>query len=208
MADGWHAGVMGLFDSILGRSKPARPDLDQLFALPSASLSLDASLGFTPTGSGSVAFRAPEGRAFADVQSEVQALLDAGQGPKVEAVVDSYGYTWLVCRTDPPDAATLVTDLHAVNSTLQDSGFGPTLLCSLVSFADDTGRRLALVYLFKQGTFYPFAPAVGTGTTIDGAAPQRRDNLLEIQVRDLLKGELRIEPEVARWFAVWGAPGL
>jgi len=199
---------MGLFDSILGRSKPARPDLDQLFALPSAALSLDAALGFTPTGSGSVAFRAPEGRAFADVQAEVQQLLDAGSGPKVEAVVDSFGYTWLVCRTDPPDAATLVTDLHAVNSTLQDSGFGPTLLCSLVSFADDAGRRLALVYLFKQGTFYPFAPAGGTGTTIDGDVPQRRDNLLEIQVRDLLTGDLRIEPEVSRWFAVWGAPGL
>jgi hypothetical protein len=199
---------MGLLDSILGRSKPARPDLDQLFALPSAALSLDAALGFTPTGSGSVAFRAPEGRAFADVQAEVQQLLDAGQGPKVEAVVDAYGYTWLVCRTDPPDAAALVTDLHAVNSTLQDSGFGPTLLCSLVSFADDTGRRLGLVYLFKQGTFYPFAPAAGTGTTIDGEVPQRRDNLLEIQVRDLLKDELRVEPEVSRWFAVWGAPGL
>jgi hypothetical protein len=199
---------MGLFDSILGRSKPARPDLDQLFALPSAALSLDAALGFTPTGSGSVAFRAPEGRAFADVQAEVQQLLDAGQGPKVEAVIDSYGYTWLVCRTEPPDAAALVTDLHAVNSTLQDSGFGPTLLCSLVSFADDAGRRLGLVYLFKQGTFYPFAPAAGTGTTIAGDAPQRRDNLLEIQVRDLLKDELRVEPEVSRWFAVWGAPGL
>jgi hypothetical protein len=199
---------MGLFDSILGRSKPARPDLDQLFALPSAALSLDAALGFTPTGAGSVAFRAPEGRAFADVQAEVQQLLEAGQGPKVEAVVDSFGYTWLVCRTDPPDAAALVTDLHAVNSTLQDSGFGPTLLCSLVSFADDAGRRLGLVYLFKQGTFYPFAPAGGSGTTIDGAVPQRRDNLLEIQVRDLLEGDLRIEPEVSRWFAVWGAPGL
>ena len=101
-----------------------------------------------------------------------------------------------------------MTDLHAVNSTLADSGFGPTLLCSLVAFADGTGRRLGLVYLFKQGTFYPFAPAVGTGTTVDGTTPQRRDNLLEIQVRDLLKDELRIEPEVARWFAVWGAPGL
>jgi hypothetical protein len=38
--------------------------------------------------------------------------------------------------------------------------------------------------------------------------PQRRDNLLEIQVRDLLKDDLRVEPETSRWFAVWGAPGL
>jgi hypothetical protein len=198
---------VGLFDSILGRSKPARPDLDQLFALPSAAITLETSLGFTATGTGSVAFRAPEGRAFADVQADVQALLDAGGGPKVAVDVDSFGYTWLVCRTEPPDISALVTDLHAVNSTLQDSGFGPTLLCSLASFTDGT-RTLGLVYLFKQGTFYPFVPAVATGATLDGSAPQRRDNLLEIQVRDLLKDDLRVEPDTARWFAVWGAPGL
>jgi hypothetical protein len=201
------AGGVGLLDSILGRSKPAKPDLDQLFALPSAAITLEASLGFRSTGVGSVAFRAPEGRAFAEVQADVQALLDADQGPKVEVAVDSYGYTWLLCRTDPPDLSALVTDLHAVNSTLQDSGFGPTLLCSLATFTDGT-RTLGLVYLFKQGTFYPFAPAAGTSTTIDGSVPQRRDNLLEIQVRDLLKDDLRVEPETSRWFAVWGAPGL
>jgi hypothetical protein len=198
---------VGLFDSILGRSKPAKPDLDQLFGLPSAGVTLEAALGFRSTGSGSVAFRAPEGRAFADVQADVQALLDAGQGPKVAVEVDAFGYTWLVCRTDPPDLAALVTDLHAINTTLQDSGFGPTLLCSLASFTDGS-RTFGLVYLFKRGTFYPFAPAVDTGRALDGSAPQRRDNLLEMQLRDLLADDLRIEPEVARWFAVWGAPGL
>lgn len=198
---------MGFLDAILGRSKPAKPDLDQLFGLPSAAITLQASLGFASTGSGSVAFRAPEGKAFADVEADVRALLDAGDGPDVESTQDTYGYTWLVCRTDPPDVSSLVTDLHAVNSSLQDSGFGPTLLCSLVGFADSTGRHLGLVYLFKQGTFYPFAPQSG-GTTLDGATPQRRDNLLELQVRDLIKDDLRVEPDLARWFPVWGAPGL
>lgn len=33
---------MGLLDTILGRSKPVQPDLDQLFALPSAALTLEA----------------------------------------------------------------------------------------------------------------------------------------------------------------------
>ena len=201
------AGGVGLLDSILGRSKPAKPDLDQLFGLPSAAITLETSIGFTSTGTGSVAFRAPEGRAFADVQADVQALLDAGSGPKVDVEVDSFGYTWLVCRTDPPDLSALVTDLHAVNTTLQESGFGSTLLCSLVPFSDGT-RTFGLVYLFKRGTFYPFAPAVGTTTTIEGATPQRRDNLLEIQLRDLLKDDLRVEPETNRWFADWGAPGL
>ena len=69
-----------------------------------------------------------------------------------------------------------------MNTSLQDSGFGPTLLCSLVAFTDGT-RTLGLVYLYKQGTFYPFAPAEGPGTTVDGTAVQRRDNVLELQVR-------------------------
>ena len=72
------------------------------------------------------------------------------------------------------------------------------MLCALVSFHDPGGRSLALVYLAKTGTFYPFAP---TGEKV-------RDNVLEIQVRDLLKGELSMEPDLQRWMALWGAPGL
>ena len=123
---------MGLFDSIMGRRKPVRPDLDAIFGLPSAAITLSASLGFDATGTGAVAFRVPEGRAFAEVQAEIEALLAASGNPAVEVTADQYGYTWLVVSTDPPDVGALVTHLHAVNLTLQDSGFGPQLLCSTV----------------------------------------------------------------------------
>lgn len=189
---------MGFFDGVLGRRKAVQPDLDQLFALPAASITLQASLGFVPTGTGSVAFRAPAGQAFAGIKQEIEQLLDASGGPRVESVQDSFGYTWLVVRRDPQDVAGLVTDLHAINVTLKDTGFGPTLLCSLVAFQGPDGQALGMVYLFKQGSFYPFAPQ---------SEPQR-DNILEIQVRDTIGSDLRFEPELSRWFAVWGAPGL
>ena len=110
--------------------------------------------------------------------------------------MDEYGFTWLVARQD--DMSALVTDLHAINTALEAQGFGPSLLCSLVGFRDSAGRPLALVYLYKQGTFYPFAP---TG-------PRQRDNLVEIQVRDLLAGELPMERDLSRWMALWDAPAL
>lgn len=113
---------------------------------------------------------------------------------------DSYGYTWLLVRRAPDLLGDLVTDLHAVNSSLEAAGFGPSLLCSLVSFAAPDGRGLAMVYLYKQGTFYPFAPLPGQ----EG----RRDNALELQVRGAIGGELEIEPDLGRWFPLWGAPGL
>jgi len=55
---------MGLLDTLLGRTKPKQPNLDALFALPSAAITLQAATGLVPTGTGSVCFRAAEGRAF------------------------------------------------------------------------------------------------------------------------------------------------
>jgi len=194
---------MGFLDIILGRTKPVAPDLDQLFALPSAAVTLEAAAGFTPTGGGAVCFATVEGAAFEQTHREVQALLDADAdrtGPPVELRQDDYGYSWLVSRRAPDQLPQLVNDLHAVNSSMEVNGFGPQLLCSLAGFRDDAGRRLALVYLYKRGTFYPFAPLPGTS--------QRRDNPLELKVKAALTNDLRIEQDLNRWFPVWGAPGL
>lgn len=196
---------MGLFDSIMGRRKPVAPDLDALFRLPGAVLGLQAALGMEATGTGSVSFRAPAGRAFDEVEAEIAALLaapglDGTPGPQVEVTEDSFGFTWVVLHHDHQDIPGLVTDLHAVNATLADSGFGSTLLCSLIALQATDGRKLALIYLFKQGTFYPFVPQPGSN--------EKRDSMLELQIRDIIAEELPIEPTLSRWFPVWGAPGL
>ncbi|MER6027841.1 hypothetical protein [Streptomyces sp. NPDC001851] len=194
---------MGLLDILLGRTKPVVPDLDRLFALPSAAVTLQAAAGFTPAGTGAVCFATVEGAAFEQTHREVQALLDADTdrtGPPVELRRDGYGYSWLVSKRSPDQLPELVNDLHAVNSAMEVNGFGPQLLCSLAAFTDDGGRTLALVYLYKRGTFYPFAPLPG--------AAQRRDSALELQVKAALTNDLRIEQDLSRWFPVWGAPGL
>jgi hypothetical protein len=190
---------MGLWDTLTGRSRTTKADLDSLFLVPSAAITLQTSLGLMPTGSGSVCYRAAAGAAFHDLQSDVVQLLDDDpDAPDVRLTTDSFGFTWLTVQGSPDDTAGLCTDLHAVNTTLEEQGFGQGLLCSLVPFADPSGRKVGLVYLYKQGTFYPFAP---TG-------PQERDNLLEIQVRDALSGEMTVEKDLRRWLAVWDAPGL
>lgn len=192
---------MGLWNVLTGRTKPAPANLDALFAVPTAAITLETTLGLRPTGTGSVCYRAAAGPAFQQTQDEVVALLDADPGaPPVEVTRDEFGFTWLLNRHDPADVGGLCTDLHAVNTALEAQGFGPGLLCSLVPFEDGAGQRLGLVYLYKQATFYPFAPKPG-GT-------RARNNLLEIQVRDALQGELPVEQDMSRWLAVWGAPGL
>jgi hypothetical protein len=197
---------VGFLDILLGRTRPVAPDLDQLFALPAAAVTLEAGAGFTPTGEGAVCFATVEGAAFEQTHREVRALLDADaerMGAGVELRRDEYGYSWLVSRRGVGEVASVVNDVHAVNSAMEVNGFGPQLLCSVVGFREagveaGAGRRLGLVYLFKRGTFYPFAPVGG----------ERRDTALELRVRGVLAGELRMESDLGRWFPLWGAPGL
>lgn len=206
---------MRWWDGLIGRPHAKAPDLDSLFMVPSAAVTLQAQLGLRATGSGSVCYRAPGGAAYATTEADIVGLLAADDSaPTVQTTKDSYGFTWLF--TGPavgpvvqelPEAATseLCTDLHAVNTSLEAAGFGDGLLCTVVVFVDPAGRRIGLVYLYKQGTFYAFAPEPGGDAD---ATSGTRDNLLEISIRDALAAELPMEPDLQRWLALWGAPGL
>ncbi|WP_248582238.1 hypothetical protein [Nocardioides sp. InS609-2] len=195
---------MRLWDAVTGRHRIKGPNLDSLFLIPSAAITLQTAAGFMPAGSGAVCYRAATGAAFAQAQAEVVALIDEdSEAPTVTTTTDSFGFTWLEVTGAADDMAGLCTDLHAVNSTVEAQGFGGGLLCTLVPFRDAAGRTFGLVYLYKQGTFYAFAPVPGLS-----AGEQRRDNLLEITVRDHLQAELPFEKDLHRWLAVWDAPGL
>jgi hypothetical protein len=189
---------MRFLDALLGRSRPVRPNLDSLFAVPSASVGLQAALAFVPTGTGAVCFMDAEGPAAARARADALALLPDYSTGRTTVSTDRYGYTWVARARADGDMAALVTDLHAVNTTLVEAGFGPALLCTVIGFADPRreDRRLALVYLFKRGTFYPFAP---TG-------PQSRDTAVEMQVRAQLAPDLPVETDLGRWFPIWDAP--
>lgn len=187
---------MGWWDALRGQSKPRKANLDALFALPSAALTLEASLGLRPTGVGSVCFRAAEGQAAISTQQEAGELVSVDGGPATESRLDEYGYTWLTVRAAPEDTSGLVTDLHAVNSALELQGFGTGLLCSVVGFSREGETDAFLVYLYKQGSFYPFCP----GTS------RNRDALTERQIRDAVSADLPIEPDTSRWMPIWGIP--
>lgn len=196
---------MGFWDAIRGRTTPKQANLDALFSVPTAALTLETAMGLSPTGDGAVCFRSAGGMAAQQTQQDIVDLLrSTGEMPEVRVTTDGFGFTWIEIDREPgSDVATLCTSLHGVNTTLEENGFGSGLLCTLIGFADQGGsgpQKVGLVYLYKQGTFYPFVPVAGGG--------QQRDNLTELQVRDQLAGELPMEQDLSRWLAIWGAPGL
>jgi hypothetical protein len=190
---------MRWLDAVIGRNKRVTNNLDALFLIPRAAITLQTAAGFTPTGQGAVCYRSAAGAAFSQTQDEITALItDDPDAPEVEVSRDDFGFTWLVVEGDPDNLSDLCTDLHAVNTSLEAQGFESGLLCSMVTFTGPAGRTVGLVYLYKRGTFYAFAP---TG-------PHQRDNLTELSVRDHLAAELPMEPDLQKWLALWNAPGL
>lgn len=200
---------MGLFDALLGKSKPAQPDLGHLFALSSAVVSLEATEGLVSTLRAGVCFKTIDAQSFAAARDEITGLLTLEDGSNAAATKDSgvtirettdkYNYSWIVLQG--VDFDTLVTRTHFVNSTLDDHGFGPQLLCSVFGFRQSAATTkdeasIYLVYLFKQGTFYPFVPGDG----------ERRNNEIELRIKTELGDELPIEPQLDRWFPLWDLP--
>ena len=186
-------------DTILGRTKPTKANLDALFAVPGAAITLEAGMGLTSAGAAAVCFKPATAYDFATTCQEITELLELSgkdSGSTVTQSEDSYGYHWIVVHDD--DMSDLVTTVHMVNSSLSERGFENQLLASVFAFRDAGGVVVYLVYLFKRGTFYPFVPAAGGG--------ERRDNQKELQIQSALSGEVPLEADLTRWFPIWGIP--
>ena len=72
---------MGLLDTLLGRTKPVKANLDQLFAISGAAVTLQAATGLEPSGRAGVCAKPPTGPSFQQMQRDIDALLATGSGP-------------------------------------------------------------------------------------------------------------------------------
>lgn len=189
---------MGILGSIFGRSKPVEPQLDQLFSLPSAGVTLHTSLGLVTTGRAGVCYKATPGATAMASDDEIRNLLTMGDTDgAISITVDDLGYNWIVIHDD--DLGDLVARVHGAHTTLKENGLGPHLLCSVFGFTPSPPPGegpVQLVYLAKSGTFYPFAPR----------DEKRRDNEYEIRIKNFLEEELPVEADLSRWMALWGNP--
>jgi hypothetical protein len=188
---------MGLGDVLFGRKKLRGPNLDKLFALTTAQLTLEAELNLKPAGVAAVVFKPLSAGEFARAEQEIDELLSVtaqSSGSQVRRRSDKLGFEWLVVRDR--DFEDLVTSVHLVSSELEARGFGGQLLAALFAF-EGRARPVHLIYGYKRGTFWPFIP---TGQE------QERDNAEEIRLKNELEGELPIEPDLTRWLGLFDAP--
>ena len=189
---------MGFLDALFGGGKKLKgPAPDRIFAMTTAQITLDTSLGLTHRNAAGIVFQPLATGDFAQIVKDPEDLLrSAAQdtGTQVETHDDPYGYRWVVLRD--PDFEDLVQAVNVVSSELQGGGYGDRLLAAVFAF-EEQDRPVYFIYNFKRGHYYPFVPAPGT---------QARNNEREFQLKAQLERELPIEPELERWFPLWDIP--
>jgi hypothetical protein len=184
---------MKWLDALLGRSRPARSNLEPLFAMSGAYVTLSVQLGLAPAGRGGVCLRPVQSTRFAQARDELRAIV-GGAGTQVEFAEDRHGFLWVLIASASFEE--LVAAMHMTSLTLQEHGFAEQLLAAVFPFQRD-GAPVYFIYNYKRGRFYPMAPDTGG---------RERDNALELRLASLLERELPMEPDQARWFPLWDMP--
>jgi hypothetical protein len=189
---------VGFLDVLRGKRELKQPAADRLFAMATAYVEMQGSLGLKSTGAAAIVFQQLDTADFATLAKDMQELVSATTaeaGTKVETSEDKFGYRWMILRD--ADIEDLVTGVNAIGGEIEAGGYGDRILAAVFPFEDEKGNRVYWIYNYKRGAFYPFVPAGGE---------EQRDNERELRLKAQLGSELPIEPELERWFPLWDIP--
>ena len=193
---------MGLRDILTGRHEVKGPAPDRLFAISTAYIALQAEHNIDPAGSAAIVFQALATSEFQATLTEMEGVVRAtggDSGTQVATQDDSYGYRWMVLSntTGAASIEDLAVGINAVSGSIETAGHGERLLCAVFAFTDAQKRPIYFIYNYKRGFWYPFVPAPGQ---------QQRSTERELQIKAQMASELPMEPELERWFPLWGIP--
>src|SRR5947209_19585194 len=166
--------------------------------MSTAYVTLETTLGVTSRGTAAIVFQPLATADFEGIVRDMEEVVRATAGDSGTTVAtddDSFGFRWLILRGGDFDG--LVVGINAVSGALEAGGYGERVLCAVFAFTDRQKRPLYLIYNYKRGSFYPFVP---------GSGEQERDNERELVAKAQVGGELPVEPELERWFPLWGIP--
>jgi hypothetical protein len=194
---------VGLRDILTGRHEVKGPAPDRLFAITTAYVTLQSEHQIEPAGSAAIVFQALATSEFEATLRDMEEVVKATGGDSATSVStedDSYGYRWMVLRNPEgkPSVEDLAVGINAVSGSIETAGHGERLLCAVFAFGDAQKRRIYFIYNYKRGFWYPFVP--------DPENPKERLTERELQIKAQISSELPTEPELERWFPLWGIP--
>jgi hypothetical protein len=204
---------VGLLDILTGRRQVKGPAPDRLFAITTAYVTLESEHQILPAGKAAIVFQALATSEFESTIKDMEEVVEATGGESGTSVTtqgDDYGYRWMILSNPAgkPSVEDLAVGINAVAGSIETAGYGERLLCAVFAFEDRSGTAgrpvgapVYFIYNYKRGFWYPFVPAAGSAD-----ADEQRSTERELQIKAQMSSELPMEPELERWFPLWGIP--
>ena len=189
---------MGFLDVLRGKRELKQPAPDRLFAMSTAYVKMDLELGLKSSGKAAIVFQPLATADFDGIVKDMEEVVrGTGEdtGTTLERTDDEHGYRWMILSDE--EFEDLVVGVNGVSTAIQGGGYGDRVLAAVFAFRDEHSRPLYWIYNYKRGAFYPFVPSSGE---------QQRDNERELRLRAQIGADLPVEPELERWFPLWGIP--
>ena len=189
---------MGFLDILRGKRELKMPAADRLFAMSTAYVKLELELEMKTTGQAAIVFQPLATSDFEGIVRDMEEVVKGtGEetGTTVTSTDDEFGYRWMVLND--PDMEDLVVGVNAVSTAIQGGGYGDRVLCAVFAFRDNRDKHVYFIYNYKRGGWYPFVPAPGA---------QQQDQERALRLKAQVGADLPIEPELERWFPLWGIP--
>jgi hypothetical protein len=189
---------VGFLDILRGKRELKQPAPDRLFAMSTAYVKMDMEMSLKSSGKAAIVFQPLATADFDGIVKDMEEVVrgtGSDAGTTVDRTDDEYGYRWMILVD--PDFDDLVVGVNAVSGAIQGGGYGDRILAAVFAFRDERDKPLYWIYNYKRGSFYPFVPAGGS---------QQRDNERELRLKAQIGADLPVEPELERWFPLWGIP--
>jgi hypothetical protein len=186
---------VGFLDVLRGKRELKQPAPDRLFAMSTAYVKMDLELGLKSSGKAAIVFQPLATADFDGIVKDMEEVVrGTGEdtGTTLERTDDEHGYRWMILSDE--EFEDLVV---GVSTAIQGGGYGDRVLAAVFAFRDEHSRPLYWIYNYKRGAFYPFVPSSGE---------QQRDNERELRLKAQIGQDLPVEPELERWFPLWGIP--
>ena len=159
-----------------------------IFALTSASITLEVKLGFKSSNKGAICLKEASG-AFRNALHDVRGLLEVSEELRYREVRDRYGYIWFIVYANSLED--VVACMDAIIDIVGEHGYKANILACIFEFINS--RKVYLIY--RNDKFYPFIPD-----------RRFRDVDDELRVSAILKDELPIEEDMEKWYPIWNMP--
>ena len=108
---------MGFLDILRGKRELKKPAPDRLFAMSTAQVTMETTMGLTSSGKAAIVFQPLATADFEGIVRDMEEVVRGtgdDAGTKIEATDDEYGYRWMVLADD--DFEDLVVGVNAVST--------------------------------------------------------------------------------------------